>query len=170
MTKFCNCSGISLKELLDIPEQLQNFVNDYKMNLVEARSNKLIFHDVDNRNFFYLLQLLYNDALTTKERKKLAEAYDQQNHVSSTVSIAVASAAKSKISLDKLEQGDGNVCTVFEAIEAEGVEKGRVEGIQALIESCQELDISQKTTYEKLSDKFSLDEETAKMYMEKFWK
>ena len=33
-----------------------------------------------------------------------------------------------------------------------------------------ELDISQKTTYEKLSDKFSLDEETAKMYMEKFWK
>lgn len=166
--------AISLKELLDIPEQLQNFVNDYKMNLVEARSNKLIFHDVDNRNFFYLLQLLYNDALTTKERKRLAEAYDQQNHVSSTVSIAVASAAKSKISLDKLEQGDGNVCTVFEAIEAEGVAKGITQGlsqgIQALIESCQELGIDQKTTCEKLSDKFSLDEETAKMYMEKFWK
>lgn len=88
----------SLKDLLAIPEHLQNFVNDYKINLIEARNNKLLFHDIDNRDFFYLLQLLYNDTLTTKERKRLAEEYDHKNHVSPTVSIAVASAAKSQVS------------------------------------------------------------------------
>ncbi len=90
----------SLIELLDIPEQLQNFVNDYKMNLIEVRKNQLVFHNVDNRDFFYLLQLLYNETLTAHKRKQLAEEYDLKNQVSSTVSIAVASAAKSNVSLN----------------------------------------------------------------------
>lgn len=159
----------SLKGLLDIPKQLQNFVNDYKMNLIEARNNKLIFHDVDNRDFFYLLQLLFCETLTAKERKKQAEEYDQKHHVSPTVSIAVASAAKSNISLSKLKQGDGSVCTVFEEIAAEGRAEGLLQGIQAMIELCQEMGISQKFTLEKLITKFSLDEPTAEEYIKKYW-
>ena len=48
----------SLHEMLDIPEKMTKYVNDYKMLLVEARENNLILHNSDNRNLFNLLEIL----------------------------------------------------------------------------------------------------------------
>lgn len=66
------------------------------------------------------------------------------------------------------------MCTVFEEIASEGRAEGRAEaiteGIQALIETCQELNISKEITFEKLIDKFSLNTPTAEAYIEKYWK
>ncbi len=36
--------AVSLHGMLDIPEKMKEFVNDYKILLVEARKNDLTFH------------------------------------------------------------------------------------------------------------------------------
>lgn len=40
----------SLHEMLNIPEEVVQYVNDYKMILVEAGQNECKFHNVDNEN------------------------------------------------------------------------------------------------------------------------
>ena len=66
------------------------------------------------------------------------------------------------------------MCTLFDEIEKEGVMKGKtegiIEGIQALIESLQEMEIPYAKTQNQLMVKFSLSEDTAQEYMDKFWK
>ena len=39
-----------------IPKEMENIVNDYKMKLVEARQNDLLFHNINNRDLFNLLE------------------------------------------------------------------------------------------------------------------
>ena len=52
----------------------------------------------------------------------------------------------------------------------DGIMKGKTEGIQALIESLQEMEIPYTKTQNQLMVKFSLSEDTAQEYMDKFWK
>jgi len=59
---------------------------------------------------------------------------------------------------------------LFDEVEKEGVLKGEIKGIQALIESLQEMDIPYTKTQNQLMVKFSLSEDTAQEYMDKFWK
>ncbi len=47
----------SLHGLLNIPKGLEKFVNDYKMLLVEARENRLTFHNMENVDLFNLFQI-----------------------------------------------------------------------------------------------------------------
>lgn len=51
-----------------------------------------------------------------------------------------------------------------------GREKGIEQGIQALVESFGELQISQADTIAKIKEKFSLSDEEAENYVEKYWK
>ncbi len=39
-----------------------------------------------------------------------------------------------------------------------------------MVESCEEFCISKENIIEKLKEKFKLDEEIAKIYIEKYWK
>ena len=41
----------SLHGMLDIPDEMKQFINDYKMILVEAKQNSLTFHNTSNRLF-----------------------------------------------------------------------------------------------------------------------
>ena len=52
----------------------------------------------------------------------------------------------------------------------QGREQGRLEGIEAIVETCQEFGASKEETLEKIVKKFSLSEEKAKEYMDRFWK
>ena len=45
---------VSLQGMLDIPEDMKAFINDYKMNLVEARKNNLKLHNINNKDLFNL--------------------------------------------------------------------------------------------------------------------
>lgn len=53
---------------------------------------------------------------------------------------------------------------------AEDKAEGIIEGIQALIESLREMEIPYNKTQNQLMVKFSLSEDTAQEYMNKFWK
>ena len=95
----------------------------------------------------------------------------------------MAGATNRKIDYNALsEKGDVTMCTLFDEIEKEGIMKGEIkgeikgkaegiiEGIQALIESLQEMEIPYNKTQNQLMVKFSISEDTAQEYMNKFWK
>ncbi len=46
--------------MMAIPKEMENIVNDYKMKLVEARQNDLLFHNINNRDLFNLFGILLN--------------------------------------------------------------------------------------------------------------
>ena len=50
----------TLHEMLRIPEEFAAYVNDYRMLLVEARKNNFVFHNIDNIDFFRLMEIILN--------------------------------------------------------------------------------------------------------------
>ena len=51
-----------------------------------------------------------------------------------------------------------------------GMELGRKQGIIALIETCHEFEHTKEETVSSIMKKFELSEETARNYVEKYWK
>lgn len=51
-----------------------------------------------------------------------------------------------------------------------GIEQGMEKGIQAMVTAFQELGISYEESVRKIKEKFALDPETARGYMEKYWR
>ena len=68
-------AAVSLHGILDIPEEMKPFVNDYKMHLVEARKNNLKFHNINNRDLFNLFGILLNEKGCINEIKEKAIDY-----------------------------------------------------------------------------------------------
>lgn len=165
----------TLHGILDIPDKMKPFVNDYKMLLVEARQNDLVFHNMSNIAFFDMLKVILDKGITKNEAKEKVIKYALEHNVDETVVMTVAGATNRKIDYSALsKKGDVTMCTLFDEIEKEGMIKGKAEGIiagiQALIESLQEMEVSYTKTQNQLMVKFSLSEDTAQEYMDKFWK
>lgn len=165
----------TLHGMLNVPDKMKPFVNDYKMLLVEARQNDLIFHNMTNIAFFDMLKVVLDKSITKNEAKEKVIKYAIEHNVDKTVVMTVAGATNRKIDYNALsKKGDVTMCTLFDEIEKEGVMRGKtegiIEGIQALIESLQEMEIPYTKTQNQLMTKFSLSEDTAQEYMDKFWK
>ena len=157
----------TLHGMLNIPDKMKPFVNDYKMLLVEARQNDLIFHNMTNIAFFDMLKVVLDKSITKNEAKEKVIKYAIEHNVNKTVVMTVAGATNRKIDYHALsKKGDVTMCTLFDEIEKEGM----IKGIQALIESLQEMEIPYNKTQNQLMVKFSLSEDTAQEYMDKFWK
>ena len=157
----------TLHGMLNIPDKMKPFVNDYKMLLVEARQNDLIFHNMTNIAFFDMLKVVLDKSITKNEAKEKVIKYAIEHNVNKTVVMTVAGATNRKIDYHALsKKGDVTMCTLFDEIEKEGM----IKGIQAFIESLQEMEIPYNKTQNQLMVKFSLSEDTAQEYMDKFWK
>ena len=52
----------------------------------------------------------------------------------------------------------------------QGIEKGIAQGTAALIELCQDMELSRAETKAQIAEKFSLSEERADNYMQQYWK
>ena len=71
----------SLHGMLNIPEEVAQYVNDYKIILVEARQNEYKFHNVDNKDFFNLLRILLDNSKPFNEVKEEAIEYTKKHDV-----------------------------------------------------------------------------------------
>lgn len=160
----------SLHGMLDIPDIMKDFVNDYRMPLVEARQNKLVFHNINNTDLFNLFQITLNSAISRQDAMERAITYCVKHHTDSSVIMTVAGAANIGIDYNAFEKGAGNMCTLFEEIAKEGEMKGELKGIQALIKSFQKLQIPYQTALEHLMENFSISNMEAKNYLDKYWK
>ncbi len=118
--------------MLDIPEEMKKYVNDYKMLLVEAGRNDLVLRHTDNVDLFNLLKIILDRSLPGHEAKKKAIQYSEEHRTGRAVIMTVAGATNSRLDYDAFEKGDGSMCTLFEEIARENEikfrEKGREEG------------------------------------------
>ena len=118
-------AATSLHEMLMLTDELKPFVNDYKMQLVEARNNDLRLHNINNRDLFQLLAILLNNEVQKEAIKRAAIDYARANHVEKNVVLTAAGAAKCRLNYNEIEaKGEVDMCTVFEETWQEGVEEG----------------------------------------------
>lgn len=149
----------SLHEMLNIPEEVAQYVNDYKMILVEARQNECKFHNVDNEDFFNLLRILLDNSKPVNEIKEEAIEYTKKHNVEKSVVMTVAGAANCKLNYEL--EGDSGMWTVFEETQNEG----RIKGI---IEMGLECGLSEEDILEKLQQKMNVSWQKAQEYFQKY--
>lgn len=150
---------------MDIPDELKPFVNDYKMNLIEARNTKLLFHSKNNRDLFSLFQLLYDK--NGRNKKQEAIEYADSNNVDESVILAISSIGG--VSMEAMEKkGEISMCTFFEELEAMGEARGEARGAKGIIELGCDFGLSDEDILKKLQEKLHIPLKQARKYMEMF--
>lgn len=174
--------AVSLHGMLDIPEGMEAFVNDYRLLLVEARENSLAFHNVKNVHFFNMLKMILDQSTPKDEAKEKVIGYAKEHKVDKTVLMTVAGAANCKIDYNALSRkGDFDMCTLFDEIakegEAKGEAKGRAEGkaegraegeAKGIIETGFDFGLSENDILERLQKKLDLSLQMAEEYVKRF--
>ena len=71
----------------------------------------------------------------------------------------------------KFEEKGGQMymCNALEELVSEGVQKGRLEGIQAIVRTCKRLNLDEKHTVDNIMQEFPVSEEEAAAYVKKYW-
>lgn len=163
--------AVSLHGMLNIPDEMKPFVNDYKMFLVEARQNNLTLHNLHNVYFFDMLKVLLDRSLSKTEAEEKAIQYAREHKVDKFVVMTIAGATNCKIDYNSFEEGDGDMCTLFEEIaregEAKGIEKGKAFGI---IDTSLDLGLTENDILERLQNKLGLSLQIAQEYFDLFRK
>lgn len=160
--------AVSLHEILNIPEGLKAFVNDYKILLVEARENNLTFHNIKNVAFFNMMKIILNKNLSKEEAKKKVIDYAREHNVDKSVIMTVAGATNCKLDYNALSRkGDFDMCTLFDEIAKENEAKGEAKGI---IETGLEFGIPEHDILERLQKKLNLSLQTAQEYIKMYGK
>ncbi len=157
----------SLHEMLDISEKMAQYVNDYRMLLVEARKNDLILHNMNNKDLFNLLQIVLDQTITKHEAKKKAIQYSEEYKPDKSVIMTVAGATNMKLDYNALTKGESNMCTLFEEIAKEGEVKGEAKGI---VETGFDFGLSEIDILDRLQKKLNVSLEVAQEYLKMFKK
>ncbi len=158
----------SLHGMLNIPKEMELFINDYKMHLVEARKNNLKLHNINNRDLFNLLEILLNKSGKLNEIREKAINYAKEHRVEKSVIMTVAGAANCNLDYNLIaERGDADMCTVFEETRKEGVTQGRAEEI---IETGYEFGLSEEDILTRLQKKLNISSQKAQEYLSMFGK
>nr|WP_304960857.1 Rpn family recombination-promoting nuclease/putative transposase [uncultured Schaedlerella sp.] len=169
----------SLHEMLNIPEEMKKYVNDYRMILVEARENNLMLQNENNVDFFNLLAIILDRSISRSEAKEKAIQYSDRHGTDKSVIMTLAGAANGKIDYNAFEKGDGKMCTLFEEIAREneikgikqGIEKGKIEGrAEGIIETGVDFGLSDKEILDKLQIKLNISLQMAQEYFSKYGK
>ena len=156
--------AVSLHEMLDIPDGMKAFVNDYKILLVEARENSLGFHNVKNVAFFNMMRIILDKSLSRDEARKKVIDYAREHKVDKSVIMTVAGATNCKIDYNALsKRGDFDMCTLFDEIAKENEAKG-------IVETGLDFGLSENAILERLQEKLNLSLQMAQEYIKMFGK
>lgn len=157
----------SLKEMLDMPDGIDAYVNDYPMHLIEVRADEPALNNKDNINLFEICRMIYNHTKSLTERKKQVIDYAEKNEVKEEVLKAAGVAVGKKIELDRKE-GD-TMCTFFDELEREcrleGKREGRREGMmQKAVQVVKNLMQKQKLSLEDACELAEISVENYRKY------
>ena len=159
----------TLHEMLDIPPEMERYVNDYKMLLVEAGRNNLTLRHADNVDLFNLLEIILDKSISGNEAKKRAIQYSEEHGTDKTVIMTVAGATNSKIDYDRFGKGDGAMCTLFEEIalqnETKGIEKGIEKGIRSTVSVMRKYHNHNEEYIKEIQEEYNLTREEAEEYL-----
>lgn len=157
----------TLHEMLDIPEEMRKYVNDYKMLLVEVRENDLELHNINNRDLFYLFEIILNKDIPKNERKEKVIQYSRQNKTDKSVVMTVAGAANMKLDYNAFGKGEDSMYTLFEEIAKENQMEGEARGI---IETGFDFGLSENDILVRLQSKLNISLQMAQEYLKMFGK
>ncbi|MBQ4283050.1 MAG: Rpn family recombination-promoting nuclease/putative transposase [Lachnospira sp.] len=178
-----------LYDMLELPDELKNFVPDYKINLVELEK-------IDNKKFVTDLQVMFGMLKYRKDKKSLARYIEKHREYFAKVDDATFDAGLSLLSfsgalakkLEKLwesgqeeqlkeiteKKGEHDMCKAIEDMINDGVEAGKEIGRQegeiiGAISAYKELDVPKENAVKRVIVKFKLTEDEAWDYVEKYW-
>ena len=157
----------TLHEMLNIPEKMTSYVNDYKMILVEAKENSLVLHNVNNKDLFHLLGIFLDTRISKDKAKEKAIQYCEEHNTDKTVIMTVAGVTNAKLDYNSYAKGDGGMCTVFDEIAKEGEVKGRA---LEIIEMGLEFGLAESDILSRLQKKLDVTLQVAQEYLEMFGK
>ncbi len=153
---------LCLMDMLEIPDKIRTLVSDYKMNLIELRtSGALKFHDSDVNTVFDISRSIYE-----RNYGRLNTVY-KEREISSELGVVIGAITQSQRLINQaleMEEKGGrmNMCSALEEIEKEGM-------IAGAIKTCKNFNISKDDAIRNLIKQFSLSEEDAVSYVEKYW-
>lgn len=164
-------AATTLHGMLDIPERMKPYINDYRMLLVEARENSLKFHNADNADLFSLLKIILDRSLSREEAESRALEYSTRHRPQKAVLMTLAGAAGSRIDYNQFEKGDADMGTLFDEIAKEGEVRGEViGGAKQIIAMGSELGLNETDILSHLMAKLSITKQTAAEYLNMFGK
>ena len=145
-----------LYDILNIPEELKEYVPNYRLNIVEVCNNNLIFNNQNNRDLFSLLSIICNPELTIGEKRTRVGNYEKEHNVDSKVARAVT--ATSNISIKGYKE-ETKVYTVWEEIRKEGEKHGKEIGemVKLINQVCKKIG---RYTVSDIADMLEEDEQT----------
>lgn len=159
--------ALTLHEMLGIDREFSQYVNDYRMLLVEAGRDRLPFYNADNIDLFHLLAIFQDDGISKSEAKRKAIEYSEEHHTSRSVVMAVAGAVNAGIDYDALEKGEKPMYTLFEELAKESETRGRAMGI---VEFGCEVRLSEQDILEQLQKKLKITLPKAREYFNMYRK
>ena len=134
-----------LHDMLDIPNEMKSYINNYTINVVELKKNNLNLQNKNNIDLFKIMSIVYDMNRDRQERKQLLSQYEANQTIDECVVDAIASITKMNINYNKA--GERKMCTLWDEVR----EEGREEGIKTeIFSSVQEGDYGVKRGAEKL--------------------
>lgn len=156
----------SLHEMLNIPERVRPFVNDYKMLLIEACRCSLPFGNPSNIDLFHLLGTIqYDDSRQKEIMTAEAMSYIQEKEVDEDVIKTVSSLTKGKFNITVKREGAGGMYTIFDKVADDAAIEGEIKGI---IKTERRHNEDDETIVERIMMECSISEEDARIYMEQY--
>lgn len=148
----------------NIPKELSQYVNDYKIHVFEIAyllPEQVAMFQSDFRIVAdYFVQMRTN--------KEYNPSQEVMKHVDAVLKLMSVLTQDDRF--EEMQNGaKGEVKTMCEVLD-NAISKGRAEGIQAMVESCQELGVSAEAVKMQLVKKFSMTEQEAQQKLELYWK
>ena len=164
----------SLKEVLNVPPELEPYVNDYKIHVVNVAFLEREVIDRFKSDFWYVADYFWQ-IRNNKEYKPSKKAMKNAHAVLQMMS-AMTGDKRFEMAYNEVKEesgGEGSMCEYLDKIVAEGKREGKREeaeaGMKSLVEVCAELGASSEVTEEKLMQKYMLSQAEAQekiaMYM-----
>ena len=155
----------SLRECFkNIPKELSQYVKDYKIHVFEIAyllPEQVAMFQSDFRIVAdYFVQMRTN--------KEYNPSQEVMKHVDAVLKLMSVLTQDDRF--EEMQNGaKGEVKTMCEVLD-NAISKGRAEGIQAMVESGQELGVSAEAVKMQLVKKFSMTEQEAQQKLELYWK
>lgn len=163
----------SLHDMLDLPEELKEYVPDYKINLVQVA----FLPDETIAQFQSDFQIVAEFFKAKRLGNSNQLRYNQKkwNHVAELLDFFQTFTGQrkyEKIRQEMIERSRKENITmdpIFDTVWKEGLEEGTRNGISAVVETYQEFHRTREELLNKLMEKFSLTKEEATGYIQQYW-
>lgn len=173
-------SPLSLKDILQMPKEMEAFVQDYKIHVFNiAHLSKEI------RNQFTSDFKIVADYFSEKEDPDYQPGTEEIQHVEAVLSLLRVFTDDKRYDsikedvIDNTLRGERiTMCTFVDRMVnlgmeqgvQQGIKQGMQQGIKVLVTTCQTLHISKLVTKNQMIEGFELSEEEAEQELLKYWK